>query len=137
MRKLSYYIHQHKDWPGFYWDKDVMLSQLTAVRYLQGKLLGKMEALGFRLKEEAVLETLTQDVLKSTEIEGEFLSIEQVRSSIARKLGMEIKGLVRSDRHVDGVVEMMLDATQNFSRPISKERFFAWHSALFPAGRNI
>ena len=93
-----------------------------------------MEALGFALKEEANLETLTQDVIKSSEIEGEVLDEQQVRSSIARRLGMEISGLIASDRHVDGVVEMMLDATQNYKAELTKTRLFGWHAALFPTG---
>jgi Fic family protein len=95
-----------------------------------------MEALGFSLRSEAVLQTLTLDVLKSSEIEGEILDAAQVRSSIARRLGMDIGGLVSSDRHVDGVVEMMLDATENFDKELSQERIFAWHAALFPTGRS-
>jgi Fic family protein len=98
--------------------------------------MGKMQMLGFDLRQEAVLETLTLDVLKSTEIEGEFLNLEQVRSSIARRLGMNISGLVPSDRHVDGVVELMLDATQHFDTPLSINRLFDWHAALFPTGRS-
>jgi Fic family protein len=130
------YIYQYADWPEFYWDTEAILPVLSEVRHLQGKLVGRMETLGFALRSEAVLETLTLDVLKSTEIEGEFLQQEQVRSSIARKLGLDIAGLVRSDRHVDGVVEMMLDATQHFGKTLTKERLFGWHSALFPAGRS-
>ena len=109
---------------------------LMRLRFQQGKLLGKMEALGFELKAEANLETLTQDVIKSSEIEGEILDEQQVRSSIARKLGMEIVGLVHSDRHVDGVVEMMLDATQNYKTELTKDRLFGWHAALFPTGHS-
>ncbi|MFL5752205.1 MAG: Fic family protein [Bacteroidia bacterium] len=134
--RRAIYIHQHKKWPEFTWDSSALQLSLGKVRHLQGKLLGKMEALGFQLKEEATLETLTQDVLKSNEIEGELLNPDQVRSSIARHLGMDISGLVRSDRHVDGVVEMMLDAVQKSAKPLSKDRLFAWHSSLFPAGRS-
>jgi len=106
------YIYQLKGWPNFTWDHNALSLLLTSVRYKQGRLLGKMEGLGFSLKEEATLETLTQDVLKSSEIEGEILNADQVRSSIARRLGMDVAGLVPSDRNVDGVVEMMLNATQ-------------------------
>jgi Fic family protein len=114
-----------------------LLSQrLGEVRHLQGKLLGKMESLGFELQNEALLDTLTLDVLKSTEIEGEFLNPEQVRSSIARKLGMELAGAVPSDRNVDGMVDMMMDATQNCFEPLTADRLFGWHSALFPSGRS-
>src|SRR5690606_5764628 len=99
-------------------------------------LLGRMESLGFRLREEASLQTLTLDVLKSSEIEGELLDADQVRSSIARRLGMDIAGLVPVDRHVDGVVEMMLDATQQYQQPITRDRLFGWHAALFPTRRS-
>ncbi|MDP2387545.1 MAG: Fic family protein [Bacteroidota bacterium] len=130
------YVYQYKDWPLFHWDNEVILPLLGEVRHLQGKLVGKMETLGFTLRSEAILDTLTQDVLKSTEIEGEFLKQDQVRSSIARKLGLEVAGLVRSDRHVDGVVTMMLNATQQFKKPLTKERLFDWHTALFPGGKS-
>ncbi len=126
------YIYQYSNWPQFHWDNEKILPLVGEVRHLQGKLVGKMETLGFTLRSEAILDTLTQDVLKSTEIEGEFLKQDQVRSSIARKLGLEVAGLVRSDRHVDGVVAMMLDATQKFEKPLNKERLFDWHNALFP-----
>jgi Fic family protein len=128
------YIHQDKDWKSFIWDNNKLFGLLANVRHLQGRLLGQMESLGFKLKEEAVLSTLTLDVLKSTEIEGEFLNKDQVRSSIARKLGLEVSGLVDSPRNVDGVVEMMLDATQNYMQTITPERLFGWHAALFPIG---
>lgn len=128
------YIYQTKDWPNFTWDNGKLLILLANVRHLQGRLLGQMESLGFKLKEEAVLSTLTLDVLKSTEIEGEILNKDQVRSSIARKLGLEVSGLVDSPRNVDGVVEMMLDATQNYDKPITTERLLGWHAALFPTG---
>jgi len=130
------YIHQLHDWPNFTWNHEAVLAPLGTVRHLQGKLQGKMSALGFVLQKEAELETLTLDVLKSTEIEGEFLNPEQVRSSIARRLGMDISGLVPSDRHVDGVVEMMLDATQQNDKPLTADRLFDWHAALFPTGRS-
>lgn len=128
------YVYQTKEWPNFTWDNDKLLTLLANVRYLQGRLLGQMESLGFKLKEEAVLSTLTLDVLKSTEIEGEILNKDQVRSSIARKLGLEVSGLIDSPRNVDGVVEMILDATQNYMRPIVTERLSGWHAALFPTG---
>lgn len=130
------YIHQRSNWPQFTWNHAELLVPLGNVRHLQGKLIGKMSALGFALQQEANLETLTQDVLKSTEIEGEFLDPAQVRSSIARRLGLDISGLVPSDRNVDGVVEMMLDATQRCDAPLSTERLFDWHAALFPTGRS-
>jgi len=95
-----------------------------------------MEALGFELREEAVFNTLTQDVLKSSEIEGEILDIDQVHSSLARRLGLDIGALTPADRHVDGVVDMMLDATQKYRDPLTQERLFGWHAALFPTGRS-
>ncbi len=128
------YIYQYKNWTNFKWDNEKLLLLLGNVRHLQGRLLGQMENLGFQLKEEALLTTLTLDVLKSSEIEGELLNKEQVRSSIARKLGLEVSGLVDSSRNVDGVVEMMLDATQNYMKPLAEERLFGWHAALFPTG---
>ncbi|MDR1416589.1 MAG: Fic family protein [Prevotellaceae bacterium] len=128
------YMYQNKDWANFTWNNNKLLVLLANVRHLQGRLLGQMENLGFKLKEEAVLSTLTLDVLKSTEIEGEILNKDQVRSSIARKLGLEASGLVDSPRNVDGVVEMMLDATQSYMQPITSERMFGWHAALFPTG---
>jgi Fic family protein len=130
------YIHQRDDWPRFHWDQDGLSNQLAAVRHRQGRLIGRMEGLGFRLREEAVLSTLTQDVLKSSEIEGEILDIDQVRSSLARRLGLDIGALTPADRHVDGVVEMMLDATQQFLAPLTEERLFGWHFSLFPTGRS-
>ncbi len=128
------YIHQLKAWPHFRWDQEKVADLLAAVRHRQGRLLGRMEALGFHLQEEAVLATLTQDVLKSSEIEGEILDHDQVRSSIARRLGMDIPGVVPAERHVEGVVEMMLDATQSFKYPLTEKRIKAWHAALFPTG---
>jgi len=130
------YIHERKDWPAFRWSQDRLADRLASVRHRQGRLIGRMEGLGFQLRAEAVLQTLTEEVLKSSEIEGELLDKEQVRSSLARRLGMDIAGLVPADREVDGVVEMMLDATQNYSAPLTKERLFAWHAALFPTGRS-
>jgi Fic family protein len=134
MRRI--YIYQQKNWPQFTWDNELVLPKLSKVRNLQGRLIGKMEALGFHLREEAILDTLTLDVLKSNEIEGEILNSDQVRSSIAKHLGMNIPGLIHSDRHIDGVVEMMLDATQKYNQAISKERLCNWHASLFPVGRS-
>ncbi len=130
------YIYQLKDWPRFGWDHEKITSLLGPIRNRQGRLMGRMEALGFALRSEAQLETLTLDVLKTSEIEGEILNAAQVRSSVARKLGLEIAGLVSSDRHVDGVVEMMLDATQHFKKPLTRGRLFGWHASLFPGGRS-
>lgn len=130
------YIHEFKEWPGFRWDECLAAKHLAPVRHRQGRLIGRMEALGFDLRAEAVLATLTEDVLKSSEIEGEILDKDQVRSSIARRLGMDIGALTPSDRHTEGVVEMMLDATQKYAEPLTDERLFAWHTALFPSGRS-
>ena len=136
LQRMKKYIHQQELWPNFTWNNDESLNLLSEVRNLQGRLIGKMESLGFQLRNEALLGTLTLDVLKSSEIEGEFLNPDQVRSSIARRLGMEIAGSIDSDRNVDGVVEMMLDATQNCFTPLTTERLFDWHAALFPTGRS-
>ncbi|MGE3872040.1 MAG: Fic family protein [Parvibaculaceae bacterium] len=133
---MATYIHELEGWPNFEWSSPDLAEQLAAVRHRQGRLLGRMEALGFELRAEAVLQTLTEDVLKSSEIEGEILDKEQVRSSIARRLGMDIGALAPVDREVEGVVEMMLDATQNYQAPLTDERLFAWHAALFPTGRS-
>lgn len=130
------YIYQQKAWPHFTWDEVIFTALLIEVRHKQGKLLGQMASLGFKLQEEANLQTLTLDVLKSSEIEGEILNVDQIRSSIARKLGLDIAGTIPVDRNVEGVVEMMLDATQNFETPLTQERMFGWHAALFPTGRS-
>src|SRR5215468_4708314 len=133
---MTEYSHQLPDWPRYRWDRDKLAEPLAAVSRQQGRLIGHMEALGFQLRQEAVLQTLTADVLKSSEIEGERLDAEQVRSSIARRLGIDIGALVPADRNVEGVVEMMLDATQNYDKPLTKKRLFDWHAALFPTGRS-
>jgi Fic family protein len=130
------YIHERKDWPRFHWDIEKLVGPLASARYRQGGLIGQMKGLGFRLQQEAVLETLTKDVLKTSEIEGEKLDAEQVRSSVARRLGLDIGGLKPADRNVEGVVEMMLDATGHYDRPLTDERLFGWHAALFPTGRS-
>ena len=116
------------------WDNAIISAVLGDVRLLQGKMLGQIHSLGFSSKEEKKLEMLTLDVLKSSEIEGETLNYEQVRSSVARRLGINTAGLVTSPRDVEGVVEMMLDATQNYSEPLTEDRLFGWHAALFPTG---
>src|SRR5438067_5851075 len=134
MRRM--YIHELQDWPWFIWNRDRIAEPLTALRHRQGRLTGHMEALGFNLRQEAVLQTLTADVLKSSEIEGEKLDAEQVRSSIARRLGMNIGALKPADRHVEGVVEMTLDATRHYNQALTDDRLFAWHAALFPTGRS-
>lgn len=130
------WIYQHPEWPNFTWNAERLASQLADLRYRQGRLLGKMEGLGFDFKREANLVTLTNDVVKSSAIEGEILNPMEVRSSIARRLGMNIAGLVHAGRNVEGVVEMMLDATQSFLKPLTATRLFAWHAALFPTGRS-
>jgi len=130
------YVHEGKDWPKLRWDSGKLAGLLADVRHRQGRLLGQMQALGFKLREEAVLRTLTDDVVKSSAIEGETLDPEAVRSSIARRLGMDAGGLKPADRNVDGIVEMMLDATRNFDNPFTTERLFAWHASLFPTGRS-
>ena len=130
------YIHEHSDWPDFHWSIEKLAEPLASVRYRQGGLIGQMKGLGFRLQQEAVLETLTKDVLKTSEIEGEKLDAEQVRSSVARRLGLDIGGLKPADRTVEGIVEMMLDATGHYDRPLTDERLFGWHAALFPTGRS-
>jgi Fic family protein len=130
------YIHELADWPRFDWNRERLAELLADVRHRQGRLIGHMEALGFNLRQEAVLQTLTADVLKSSEIEGEKLDAEQVRSSIARRLGMDIGALTPADRHVEGVVEMMLDATRHYGRLLTADRLFSWHASLFPTERS-
>ncbi|OYT12092.1 MAG: cell filamentation protein Fic [Bacteroidetes bacterium 4572_114] len=133
---MSCYIHQKINWPNFIWKITELVNLLSEARNLQGRLIGRMESLGFDLRDEALLDTLTLDVLKSAEIEGELLNPEQVRSSIAQRLGMEFAGAVMSDRNVDGMVEMMIDATHNCFKPLTADRLFDWHAALFPMGRS-
>ncbi len=130
------YIHELKNWPEFTWDQKRLAGRLGAVHQLQGRLLERMESLGFKLQKQAVLQTLTEEVLRSSEIEGEILDKEQVCSSVARHLGLDVGGLAPADRHVEGIVEMMFDATQNFDAPLTSERLCAWHAALFPTGRS-
>ncbi len=129
------YIHERAGWPEFTWTGASLAGPLAAVRHKQGRLLGKMEALGFDLRSEASLAVLTSDVMKSSAIEGETLNPDEVRSSIARRLGLDVAGLPKAGRDVEGVVEMMLDGTRNFDRPLTKKRLFDWHASLFPTGR--
>jgi Fic family protein len=136
LRRMEFYIHQRNNWPNFTWNNDEIIILLSDARNLQGRLYGKMESFGFELRDEALLETLTLDVLKSAEIEGELLNPESVRSSIAQRLGMEFAGTAMSDRNVDGMVEMMIDATHNCFKPLTSDRLFDWHAALFPMGRS-
>ena len=130
------WIHEHQNWSNFTWDSETLFCKLADIRYRQGRLFGRMEGLGFELKREAGLITLTNDIVKSSAIEGENLNPEEVRSSIARRLGIDTAGLIPAGRDVEGVVEMMLDATQNFSKDLTKGRLFDWQAALFPTGRS-
>src|SRR3977135_2582864 len=132
---MAAYIYEHPDWPKCQWERNALTQPLAAVRHRQGRLIGRMQALGFSLREEAVLHTLTEDVLKSSEIEGEIVDRDQVLSSIARRLGMEVVGLAPADRNVDGIVEMMLDATQKYKEPLTADRVFGCDGPTFPAGR--
>jgi Fic family protein len=131
---MGMYIHERPEWPKLHWNSETLTRLLADVRHRQGRLLGQMDGLGFRLREEAVLRTLTEDVVKSSEIEGQELDPAAVRSSIARRLGMDIGGLVHADHNVEGVVEMMLDATRNYDQGLTEERLFGWHASLFPTG---
>lgn len=131
---MAKYIYEHKNWTNFTWNDKAINAIFGEVRLMQGKIIGQMNALGFSAREEATLSALTLDVVKTSEIEGEFLNYEQVRSSIARRLGINTAGLVPSSRHIEGVVEMMLDATQRYKLPLSENRLFGWHAALFPIG---
>lgn len=136
MRRIPRYIHEQRDWPEFTLDSARLTPALSACRHQQGRLLGQMEALGFQLQQDAVLQTLTDDIVKSSEIEGERLDVQQVRSSVARRLGMSIAGMTAADRHVEGVVEMMLEATRHYDQALTIERLLAWHASLFPTGRS-
>ena len=131
---MAKYIYDYKNWTDFSWQDKAINAVFGEVRHMQGKILGQMNALGFSAKEEATLTALTLDVVKSSEIEGELLNYDQARSSIARRLGINTAGLVSSSRHIEGVVEMMLDATQRYTLPLTEKRLFGWHAALFPTG---
>ena len=130
------YIYEQSDWPRFRWDSAKLANELAEVRHLQGRLLGRMKSLGFPLRVEAALQTLTQDVVKTSEIEGQRLDTQQVRSSIARRMGVDIGGLPPVDRNVEGIVDVMFDATNHHDAPLTDERLFGWHAALFPTGRS-
>jgi Fic family protein len=130
------YIHEQPNWPDLQWDAAKLAGPLAEVRHLQGRLIGRMQCLGFQLREEAALQTLTQDVVKTSEIEGENLDTQQVRSSIARRMGVDVGGLPTVDRNVEGIVEVMFDATHAYDMPLTAERLFGWHAALFPTGRS-
>lgn len=131
---MTAYIHELPDWPHFQWDEKHLAVKVAAVRYRQGRMLGALERLGIKLREEAILRTLTEEVVKSSEIEGEILDREQVRSSLARRLGIDVGALKPADRDVEGVVDMILDATRDYRKPLTAERLFGWHAALFPTG---
>ena len=131
---MAKYIYEHKNWTDFSWQDILINAVFGEVRLMQCRIIGQMNAIGFNAKEEATLTALTLDIVKSSEIEGELLSYEQVRSSIARRLGINIAGLLPSNRHIEGIVEMMLDATQHYKSPLTEERMFGWHAALFPTG---
>ena len=134
MQIMAKYIYENENWTDFWWDDKAISLLFGEVRHLQGKIIGQMNGMGFADKAEATLTALTLDIVKSSEIEGELLNYEQVRSSIARRLGINIAGLVPGNRHIEGIVEMMLDATHRFELPLTSERLFGWHAALFPTG---
>jgi Fic family protein len=136
MRRLKPYIYQKEAWPQFSWDEKAVLENLANVRNLQGRVMGRMEAIGFDLREEKTVYSLSEDVLKSSEIEGEFLHLEEIRSSVCRKLGVKDESPACSTRHVDGFVEMMLDVTKNHHKRLTKSRLFTWHKSLFPDGKS-
>lgn len=131
---MAKYIYENENWTNFSWDDKAISLLFGKVRHLQGKIIGQMNGMGFADKEEATLTALTLDIVKSSEIEGELLNYEQVRSSIARHLGINVAGLIPANRHIEGIVEMMLDATHRFELPLTSERLFGWHAALFPTG---
>jgi Fic family protein len=133
---LAKYIYEYNNWTKFTWNEAAINAIFGEVRNLQGRIVGHMNILGFAAKEEAALTTLTLDVIKSSEIEGEKLNFEQVRSSIARKLGINIGGLVPTNRNIDGIVEMLIDATHSYQMPLTNKRLFGWHAALFPTGHS-
>ncbi len=128
------YIYERAGWPDFTWDTEKVSAVLHTLTFEQGRLLGKMGTLGFHLQEEAILTAITNEALKTSEIEGELLNREEVRSSVARHLGMDIGGLLPKDRHVDGIVELLLDATRNYAKPLTEKRLRHWHASLFPTG---
>jgi len=131
---MTKYIYEHENWTDFSWDDKAINAVFGEVRLMQGKIIGQMNALGFSAKEETTLTALTLDVVKSSEIEGELLNYQQVRSSIAKRLGINTAGIVAGNQYIDGVVEMMMDATQRYKLPLTENRMFGWHAALFPTG---
>ena len=128
------YLHERENWYHFVWDSAKILPLLSSVRHLQGKLLGQMESMGFELIERATLESLILDVIDTSKIEGEFLDPELVRSSLARKLGIEGAEFSSSPRNIEGIVDVLMDATQNYDHPLSEGRLFGWHNSLFQSG---
>ena len=132
--RIPRYIWQLPEWPNLTYDAAALAAPLAQVHRAQGQLMGRMAELGLDQREQATLQVLTQEVIKTSEIEGEHLNLDAVRSSIARRLGLDIGALAPSDRHVDGVVDVVLDATRNFDQPLTQERLFGWHAALFPTG---
>ena len=128
------YIYEHNDWPSFSWDKELVHAKLNEVYKAVGYLMGRLSLMGFDDKMSAITEALSHDIIASSEIEGVELNTEQVRSSVARKLGVAIANPVEVSRYVDGVVEMALDATVNYNAPLTHERLFGWHNCLFPTG---
>jgi Fic family protein len=136
MSNVPYYIHSLVEWPNFRWDQAALAEPLSKVKINQARLLGRMASLGFDLRREAVLKTTTAEVIKSSEIEGEILNPDQVQSSVARRLGIEYAGMPRADHYIEGVVAMVMDATNEYSKPLTDERLFGWHNSLFPSGRS-
>jgi Fic family protein len=136
MSNAPNYIHSLADWPNFHWDQAALAAPLSKVKIDQARLLGRMASLGFDLQREAVLKTTTAEVIKSSEIEGEILNPDQVRSSVARRLGIEYAGMPRADHYIEGVVAMVMDATYEYSKSLTDERLFGWHNSLFPSGRS-
>ena len=130
------YIYEHKDWPNFTWRVEALAEILAKLSFEQGRLLGEMSGIGFDVRKQSTLNNLSQEIIKSSEIEGQTLQMEQVRSSVAKRLNIPLKSKARPSHYVDGIVDMMIDATQNFAKPLTAERLFAWHSTLFPTGRS-
>lgn len=135
MRRISYIYDLH-DWPNFSWDRPALERALALVHQEQGRLIGNAEILGDKLQRETELQTLTEEVVETSEIEGESLDADYVRSSIARRLNIDIGGLKPTDRNIEGVVAMMLDATGHSGKPLTVNRLFGWHASLFPTGRS-
>jgi Fic family protein len=128
------FIYEHDNWPEFTWRSEAVQNRLSEVKLHQGFLLGKMTSLGFQMQKQALLRVLTEDVVKTNEIEGQMLDLQQVRSSIARRLGIDVENPVHADHDVEGIVEMMLDATQHYDAEITEDRLKLWQASLFPSG---